>query len=895
MEQHRTFLNTASTLFALSALFTGAVLHAAPGDLDLSFAGTGKARLVFPTADDGNAIAAQVDGKIIVAGSSKNSTDFDFSVARYNPDGSLDSSFGFDGKVKTAIGSFDDGAAAVKVQSDGKIVVAGYSRGGGSRIAVVRYNPGGSLDPTFDGDGIVTTSVEVEDEATALAIQADGKIVVVGDADNFGPGASDNLSAVVRYNADGSLDASFGGGDGIVVSGVDLFRAVTIQADGKIVVAGVSGNGFGAILVVARYHTDGSPDTSFNGGSLSTSLGGRYSSGATGVAIQQGNDLSGTPDKIVVAGSSDREVAVVRLNLNGSFDTSFGGGDGIVFTDLDGGIGVAVATQGVVNQPRKIIVAVSDGSDFTAVRYQADGSLDSSFNGDGIATTPAGTGDNYAYAMAISFGKIVVAGTTRSTSNSDVRDFALVRYNSDGSLDTSFDGDGKRTDNIGSLNSTAQSAAALADGKIISGGSLHNGANLDFLVARHNADGSLDASFGAGGAVITTIGSGDDEGQAVAVQPDGKFVVVGSSSNGSNDDFAVVRYHPNGTLDSSFDLDGKVTTAFGTGDENAQAVVIQPDGKIVVTGSVHNGSNLDFGLARYNPDGSLDASFSFDGKLATGIGSGDDICHAVALAGGKIVVAGGASGDFGVARYQSDGSLDISFHSDGIAATSLGAGNDVAHAIAVQANGRIIVVGSSFNGTNDDLALVRYQSNGSLDPTFDGDGAVTTAIGAGNDTGAAAVLQPNGQIVVAGSSLGGGNSDFALVRYNTNGSLDNSYGNSGKVVVNVGAGGEDSGHAIALDAIGRAVVAGDAAGSSGVVRILGDPFVKISSISVSNGSKITFQGLGVPGEPNSIESSPDLSAGSFTFLTSATPDASGFWEKEIVPAGDRQFYRLASP
>ena len=227
------------------------------------------------------------------------------------------------------------------------------------------------------------------------------------------------------------------------------------------------------------------------------------------------------------------------------------------------------------------------------------------------------------------------------------------------------------------------------------------------------ADGDLDTTFDSDGKVTTAIGSGTDRAFSVAIQSDGKIVVAGLSNNGSNDDFALVRYNTDGTLDTNFDSDGKVTTAIGSGNEQALSVAIQSDGKIVAAGRSSNGSNDDFALVRYNTDGTLDTTFDSDGKVTTAIGSGTETAYSVAIqSDGKIVAAGfsfnGSNNDVALVRYNTDGTLDTNFDSDGKVTTDIGSYNDYARSVAIQSDGKIVVAGFSNNGSNDDFALVRY-------------------------------------------------------------------------------------------------------------------------------------------------------------------------------------------
>jgi uncharacterized delta-60 repeat protein len=337
--------------------------------------------------------------------------------------------------------------------------------------------------------------------------------------------------------------------------------------------------------------------------------------------------------------------------------------------------------------------------------------------------------------------------------------------------------------------------------------------------------GDLDPSFGTGGLVTTEFSSGDSYGFAVALQADGKIVVAGRAYNGSDFDFAVTRYNSDGSLDTSFSGDGKVTTDFGSGDDRGYAVAIQPaDGKIVVAGYVsYSESNDDFALARYNGDGSLDVSFSDDGKVTTDFGGGYDWGYAVAIqpADGKIVVVGGSYNgsnlDIALARYNIDGRLDTSFSGDGKVTTDFGMGSDSGLAVAIQpADGKIVVAGyaykfSGFYGNND-FALARYNVDGSLDTSFSGDGILTTDfVNSVDEDAVAVVLQADGKIVAAGYSQDFSedpfDNDFTLARYNSDGSLDTSFSGDGKVTTDFN-GDTDIAHAVALQADGKIVVAG---------------------------------------------------------------------------------------
>jgi uncharacterized delta-60 repeat protein len=409
---------------------------------------------------------------------------------------------------------------------------------------------------------------------------------------------------------------------------------------------------------------------------------------------------------------------------------------------------------------------------FSAGAKAAPGDLDPTFSGDGKQRTELRSGLSQATATVLQpNGKIVAVGTVGIAGG-----FALARYNPNGSLDTSFSGDGMRITDFGGSDDGARAVALQADGKIVAVG---GGGDHDFVLARYNPNGSLDTSFSGDGKQIIDWG-GLDWARGVAIQADGKIVVVGRGGPRPRD-FALARYNPNGSLDTSFSGDGKQTTDFGGFDNGARAVAIQTDDKIVVVG--RSDPEGVFALARYNPNGSLDPSFSGDGKQTTDFG-GAERATGVALQGdGKIVVVGRGGPlprDFAIARYNSDGALDTSFSGDGKQTTDFGGSDDGARAVAIQTDDKIVVVGRS--GV---FALARYNPNGSLDRSFSGDGRKTTNFGDGRDGANGVAIQTNGKIV----AVGGGGTDtdeFALARYNPSGLLDPGFSGDGRQTTDFG-------------------------------------------------------------------------------------------------------------
>ena len=389
------------------------------------------------------------------------------------------------------------------------------------------------------------------------------------------------------------------------------------------------------------------------------------------------------------------------------------------------------------------------------------GGLDPSFGGDGKVVTNLTRRNDAASALAIQAdGKIVLARGGG---------FGVARYSSDGTPDPTFGGDGRAFVNFTSGFNSASGVAIQADGKIVAVGMTGSGPDKHpmFALARWNSDGTLDATFGVKGKVMTDFTPGTDFAEGVAIQADGKIVVVGEAGPGK---FALARYNSDGTLDASFGLNGKVMTDFTAKYESATGVAIQADGKIVLVGIA---GQTKFALARYNSDGTLDASFGLNGKVMTDFTSGSDFAKGVAIqADGKIVAAGTAGSGpdkhpvFALARYNSDGTLDASFGVNGKVMTDFTPRGDGANGVAIQADGKIVAAGSSRSASpNPSFALARYNSNGTLDASFGVNGKVMTDFTPRGDGANGVAIQADGRIVVAGWAQGRSWIKVALARY----------------------------------------------------------------------------------------------------------------------------------
>jgi uncharacterized delta-60 repeat protein len=807
---------------------------AAPGDLDLTFAGTGKTRVGFGGGRDfAEAIAVQADSKVVVVGAREDVGNFLLTVLRYNPDGSLDTSF----KGATQPYPIGSSGAAVKIQPDQKIVIAGSAE---NQFMAIRLNTDGTLDSSFNGTGIVITTAGTGiSYAQALVIQSDGKIVLGGQEGSY-TATSHRHFALVRYNADGTLDNSFDL-DGKVSTDVSIpggvggvVNALAISGS-TIVAAGATSTGSsGEAFAVARYKSvDGSLDTTFNNGQgfVLTPVGDGGYAYAQAVAIQPSTPTTG---QTIVAGgycehSGSIIFALVRYNSDdGTRDTSFGN-NGIVQTvissnSFDGINSLFIQSTGNGMVPvYKIVVGgytYSNGTGSGVVaRYNSSGALDSTFgNNGGIIPSAVSVRWN---GVALSSGnKIVAGGAGHSPGGGD--NFVVARYNLNGSLDSTFDGDGQRADGFGNgAAATAKAVSAQADGKIviagyltIPGSSPSSTPSYQSALIRLNADGTADTSFGQGtGRFVDNF---DGLYNAVAVQSNVAILTGGASTSGQPLG-SVTRFDLNNGPKASFSFSSSALVS------EAKAIALQADGKVVVAGyRVDSSNHRDFAVARlsFSHDvtgfyyGVLDSSFGNNGVTATDLGTDDDEANAVAIqSDGKIVLAGQTSDSIAAVRYDSNGAIDTSFGVNGKVTTKVGNSINHGNGVVVQSDGKIVVTGQA----DSNLVLLRYGSAGTPDPSFGGTGTALVSLGANSLGGEALSLQGDDKILVTGS----GNGDFVVLRFTKDGFLDSNYGGGVKVTMDV-TGANDFAHAITLDSFGRAIVAGEADNLFGIARLQGD-------------------------------------------------------------------------
>jgi uncharacterized delta-60 repeat protein len=734
------------------------VRHLASGLPDPSFGANGAATIAGDgTSMAGTSVAVQDDGKIVVAGWAN--AVVDFVVVRFTADGQPDTTFGTNGVVVTDFDGGDDHAWSVLVQPDGKIVAAGYADiGGDSDFAIARYHPDGQLDTGFAGDGKGSAGFGGDDSGAAVALGADGKLVMVG-SHAF---SLDDDFAVARFNPNGSPDTGFGGGDGKVPTGFgglgDHANAVLIQPDGKIVAVGDDGSEVKA----ARYLVNGLLDPSFDDDGK-RSIGGL--NGSVSRAVLQ-------PDgKIVLLGThkvaeDDFRLAFYRLMPDSRLDSTFGESGHLVVDLIDG-----EQAYGLDIQPDGRLVALGLGRGVRSlVRLWPDGSFDVggrqvlSFNDPGF---PPGSSE-IGQAMAVQpDGRIILAGEVVNSASTE-SDAALARFLPDGQPDASFGTAGRVLFGFGVYNG-ARAVAVQPDGKIVTAGYFRTGNTINFMVARFNANGTPDSTFGLAGQNLIDFAGGDDYAWALALAPNGKIVVAGEARNGPNTVFGVARFNSNGSLDDTFNR-GKLFVRRSDAVHSAKAVIVQPDSKVVVAGR----SGDDFALVRLTDTGVQDMEFGVGGWTITAMGGPAIISALIQIpTTGWLVAAGtrqaGSDMDFALAHYAPDGSLGTCGSRDeecgrwpsGKAFVNWGP-SDSAWALAWRSDGVVVAAGCA----DGQFAWAQIRPTWPLNGSSQLLKGTGNFIGTGECAAGAAFVGPD-RILLGGKQIHDGDQNFALARFET--------------------------------------------------------------------------------------------------------------------------------
>ncbi|MGI9270748.1 MAG: hypothetical protein ACR2QT_03165 [Woeseiaceae bacterium] len=882
---HQARTRISAILYSIILLFTFSAANA--DNPNPAFGDNGWAISNFssgPEQNEARDIAVQGD-KIVVVGTNLG-PQFDVILARYNSDGSLDTSFDGDGKVVINAGG-DDHGNAVAIQANGKIVIAGTSRAGTQGdFLVARLNTDGSPDLTFGTGGIVKTDFVGNDTGRALVMQGD-KIVVVGENDQGGFPIS---FAVARYNMDGSLDTGFDS-DGKVTTAISgqssAHSVVALQADNQIVVGGRS-DGISELALV-RYNEDGSLDTGFDTDGIVTTSDGFAGSSFTGLAMDTDSKIVAVTSLQGVAGS---EIHVLRYNTDGSLDTSFDV-DGIAGTPIPNAESSGTSVE--IDSDDKIVVG-GVGQDygifdsvFVVARFNVDGTLDTTFDSVGYSMNPVAPGQpaNLGTIALQTDGKIVQAGMVN-------QDFGVIRYNPNGSVDDTGFSAGDLTPGVAftdffSDNRAEYFATAIqANGKVVAAGSTHDKFNFndDAAIARYNADGTLDNTFGTGGKVSLSFNNAfqDEAINGLAIQVDGKILAVDALRDFASSDAGILRLNSDGSVDSGFGAAGIVATDIDV-DDVWNDVHVQDDGKILAVGNARDvfgsGAN-DMVVARFESNGVLDGTFGTGGIFRSSI---LESAHDVqTLPDAKILLAGQVQefGQYflGVVQLTPAGALDVSFGDMGgyFISPIRGLFEERFSPLDVQCDGSIVITGAEYPVSDKDFSVRRYRPNGLADTGFGAEGVVYVDLGE-NDQGNEVRVQSDGKILVSGYTQDENQvTDFVLIRLQADGDLDTAFANAGIGVYDNGESNAIS-YSMALTD-GHVYMAGQARISAAVLDIeipdasvVCEAYADVSTIPNVGGDATSDLGAVLSGSLNGYvrDGSTDALLGSQTFHPKRTP------------------------
>ena len=662
------------------------------------------------------------------------------------------------------------------MQPDGKMVyVGGIGLNGFNSFYnpfVARINEDGTLDSTFNGTGfhIIKKIVTSNDQLFyTIKLQTNGKIVVA------------ERNKIYQFNTDGCLDTSFENGIYIPTTIMNM----VIQSDGKIVLTGFESDGTNNVFKVIRLNLDGSFDVTFgNGGAQTIDFINNVDNYSYDVAIQSDN-------KIIIAGSvfnytTYTDFAIARLTDSGILDTTFGN-VGTIFTPLSG---TQIATSIAIQPDGKILLGGTSDGMFAAIRYNADGFLDTTFNNTGQLTTTLSTPTSFdptknkQTIKYLTTDKILISGTSNS-------DFALIQLNIDGTTDTDFGTNGITLFDAGK-NENAKQVNLKPDGKIIvagntsySGGVNHVGATEKIQQLQFSSYGILESNY------QLNLINGTDKIISVIEQIDGKTIALTSTKNNlQTNNINLVKYYIDGSIDNTFGINGKVSVS------NVLSFTLdylelkqQTDGKILISGD-----NLS--IYRFNSNGSVDNSFGTNGivDLSTGLNYQLNFINNIfPQPDGKIFVTGElildsqlATTSLGLIKLNSDGTIDTTYGTNGSATTRFdyfGSNSDeFAKEIFIQSDGKIVVTCSintayGFNPTDKIIGITRFNSNGFLDTNFGTNGYV---INTNSKSFEIELLGYSDDKFII--NFNSSNTIGATAKYNSNGFLDNSFGSNGIVI-----------------------------------------------------------------------------------------------------------------
>lgn len=699
-----------------------------------------------------NAFGVQVNEKVTLLMDHENKV----RIIRLNADGTIDASFGGAGGFiipTEGLVGYD-----LAVNSDGSVLVLGSLS---SVPVLVKLTNAGALDNSFgtNGSETITLSATGTIEFVSMAIQSNGRIVLGGD--RLAQGAVSYHAIVARLLEDGTPDNSFSDDGwtqpGLIANKVFEASLVSVQTDNKIVFGTSVINNSNLFfetqegVALFRYEVNGSPDNTFG-------TSGKVTLNKTANFLPSGYFTFQSNGKFLLTGlyknAADYEYSVIRLNTNGSVDNTYDT-DGIARRNIGNGLDFSYVAF-PQSDDKAVLVGVSvlnNKANLGITRLNENGSADNSYNSNGIVTQAFGIGttgnsnNRFEDVKAVAGDKVLVCG---SYSNGFGNGGLLVRYNSNGTIDNSFGVNGFAGSSV-SLGDEFSFITILSDSKIVAAGTtfdLLDGSAL--IVTRSNADGTPDNSFGVFGKAMVKLGNDFVECLAMAVQPDGRIIlsVISTNAQTFENSYALVKLTATGSLDNTFDSDGKLDT-----DYPYSGLATQPDNKLVASGYPIDSAFLE--TTRLNTNGSPDNTFNGGTPVPTDFSVGSDyVIGLQIITGGKIIVSGvandGTGGNIGIARLNSNGTPDVSFSGDGKAFVTLPV---FASDMTVASDGSIIFSGG--NGINSEIMVSKVKATGMVDSSFATNGTASFSVGENTEVVALANdLQSDGKILVSGASIG---------------------------------------------------------------------------------------------------------------------------------------------
>lgn len=673
-------------------------------------------------------------------------------------------------------------------EHNGKIIAVGYYLGSSKKdFLVARFNANGTPDATFGVNGVVVfdiTNNDKDDEALAVKVVSDGRILVGGVSDGYG--------TLIKLNTNGTLYTSFGNSGKIIKSTLySTIEEILIAPNGTIYALGKSFEDVNIVirhLAVHAYTNSGAAVESFgeNGAFHNDGFGIWHDTAVRGVLQHNG--------KIVVATTEpgiqiyDNWV-LTRLTTSGEVDVTFGT-DGRV---IDSEVSKAYVQDIELDEEGSIFVGgfIELDSEWpsTAVvkKFEPDGGFDEFFSMTGSALHLGAGEGALAHAIALSDnGKIYLAGSKKN--GIDKKDFLVAAFESDGEEDEDF---GVHIDRIPTTTAgELKSLIRLSDGSLIACGNASGMDQQYGVVLKYKSNGSLDNAFNGTGYAFTRLVM-DGSTHSIVMQPDGKILVAGSFLNERTSGVALARFESNGQPDLTFGTYGYVHKPISERANWITSLYVYPDGKILAGGNHNHGtSGDDYLIMKFNADGSIDGDFGTDGFVTKHVGAygkHNRLNYITVDQEGRILIAGeanylgGSYGDATIMRLLSNGDNDPDFGNNGVLQVPLYVTNDSFRDIAITNDGSIYALGSSASGEVK-TTVAKITPEGVLDESFDTDGLSSVRYNDMDTQGIELIVQPDGKLVLGcvyrpdGSSF---EDNIFLYRMLPSGVVDASFGENG--------------------------------------------------------------------------------------------------------------------